>query len=344
MNNTVPQSIIDEAMEDDPSAAQAEYGALFRTDVESFVTREIIESCTIPGRHEQPYVSGAVHGAFCDLAGGGGSDSMAVAIGHYDNAAKVAVVDAIREVRPPCSPSATIAEFAQLLQSYRISRIAGDRYAGEWPREEFREHGIEYEPAEKAKSDIYRELLPLLNSRRVELLDSPRLMAQLLNLERRVARGGRDSVDHGPGGHDDLANAAAGLVVRLMGDAQDIGRWLALGKNWSLAGEYPEHPEPPGLLPTETRDGVCAAPGSAEQRRLQARRDVPGVASIVRPGEPMVAAIVPRDTRLATEDVAGNTIVIVIPQGVVSLPRRLMDHWWVRGAGICYADMPESVS
>jgi len=43
------------------------------------------------------------------------------------------------------------------------------------------------------KSTIYANLLPLLNSERVELLDHPRLQAQLLGLERRTARGGRDA-------------------------------------------------------------------------------------------------------------------------------------------------------
>jgi hypothetical protein len=34
-----------------------------------------------------------------------------------------------------------------------------------------------------------------------------------LGLERRTSRGGRDSIDHAPGSHDDLANAAAGAIV-----------------------------------------------------------------------------------------------------------------------------------
>ena len=92
--------------------------------------------------------------------------------------------------------------------------VSGDRYGGEWPREAFRKCGIEYATASKAKSDLYRDVLPLLNSDRVELLDLPRLQAQLLGLERRTSRTGRDSVDHGPGGHDDLANAAAGAIWR----------------------------------------------------------------------------------------------------------------------------------
>jgi hypothetical protein len=53
--------------------------------------------------------------------------------------------------------------------------------------------------------------LPAINSRRLDLLDHPRLLAQIASLERRTARGGRDSIDHAPGGHDDLANAVAGV-------------------------------------------------------------------------------------------------------------------------------------
>jgi hypothetical protein len=41
------------------------------------------------------------------------------------------------------------------------------------------------------------------------------LFAQIVGLERRTARGRRDSIDHAPGAHDDVANAAAGVVAAL---------------------------------------------------------------------------------------------------------------------------------
>ena len=94
-----------------------------------------------------------------------------------------------------------------------IATVRGDRYGGMWPRERFTVHGIGYQPATRAKSDIYLTMLPLINSGRVELLDHPRLTAQLCALERRTARGGGDSVDHAPGAHDDVVNAAAGAIV-----------------------------------------------------------------------------------------------------------------------------------
>ena len=46
----------------------------------------------------------------------------------------------------------------------------------------------------------------------IELLDNPILVNQLANLERRTRSGGRDTVDHPPNGHDDLANAVAGVA------------------------------------------------------------------------------------------------------------------------------------
>jgi hypothetical protein len=58
-------------------------------------------------------------------------------------------------------------------------------------------------------------LLPLINSGGVDLLDNDRLKTQLLGLERRTSRAGRDSIDHSPGGHDDIANAVAGAIVNV---------------------------------------------------------------------------------------------------------------------------------
>jgi hypothetical protein len=111
------------------------------------------------------------------------------------------------------SPDDVAKEFSDTIKSYGISTVRGDRYGGMWPRERFAVHGIDYQVATMPKSDIYLSLLPLLNSGRAELLDHSRLTAQLCALERRTARGGKDSVDHSPGAHDDIVNAAAGALV-----------------------------------------------------------------------------------------------------------------------------------
>jgi hypothetical protein len=105
---------------------------------------------------------------------------------------------------------------AEVLRSYRVTTVRGDRYGGEWPRERFRAHGIEYQFADKTKSEIYGATLPLINSGRVDLLDLPKLLAQFVGLERRTARGGRDSIDHGPSAHDDVSNSVAGALELLI--------------------------------------------------------------------------------------------------------------------------------
>jgi hypothetical protein len=91
--------------------------------------------------------------------------------------------------------------------------LAGDRYAGEFPRELFRKQGVSYKLADKTKSELFRDLLPKLNSGRIVLPRHDRLLAQLVALERTVSRGGRDTISHPPNGHDDIANAVAGTAV-----------------------------------------------------------------------------------------------------------------------------------
>jgi hypothetical protein len=213
MNPSVPQTVIDEAIERDPANAAAEYGAQFRTDIESFVSREAIEAAVIAGRYELPRSEDTCYFGFADPSGGS-ADSMTLAVAHMQG--DRVVIDAIRERRPPFSPDDVVLEFVATLKSYGITTIHGDHYAGEWPAERFRVHGVRYEVAEKAKTALYQELLPLLNSRRLELLDNARLVAQLGSLERRVGRSGRDLIDHPPGMHDDIVNAVAGVVAEAL--------------------------------------------------------------------------------------------------------------------------------
>jgi hypothetical protein len=169
-------------------------------------------ACVSPDVLERPKEHYKTYHAFCDPSGGS-SDSFTLAIGHKDIASKVMIVDAIRECKPPFSPEAVCAEFARICKSYNITRIVGDRYAGTWPVEQFGKFGITYEQSAKPKSELYLDLLAAINSRRVALLDHGKLINQLIGLERRTARSGRESIEHAPGAHDDVCNAVAGLCA-----------------------------------------------------------------------------------------------------------------------------------
>ena len=170
MNPSVPQSVIDAAVEADASSAAAEYMAEFRTDVETFISREVVDAAVILGRHELPRIDGVNYVAFIDPSGGS-SDSMTLGVAHMEN--ERVMLDCVRERRAPFSPDDVVKEFAATIKSYGLASCRSDRYAGAWPRERFAVHGVDVQPALQPKSDIYLSLLPLLNSGRVELLDFP---------------------------------------------------------------------------------------------------------------------------------------------------------------------------
>jgi hypothetical protein len=165
------EKVVARAYERDPAVASAEYGAQLRTDIESFVSREAVDGAVFPDRIELPPIAGENYFGFVDPSGGS-VDSMTLAIAHCEGDA--AVPDAVREVKPPFSPDEVVKDFSDLLASYRLCEVTGDRWGGEFVREQFEKRGVSYKTSERSKSEIYKELLPLLNSRRVELLDLPR--------------------------------------------------------------------------------------------------------------------------------------------------------------------------
>ena len=118
---------------------------------------------------------------------------MTLCVGHIDHTKQTVVIDAIRERRPPFSPEQVTQEFSEVLRSYHVVKVLGDKYAGGYPPEQFGKFNILFEQAAKPKSELYGDLLPMINSQRIQLLDHPRLIAQLCALERRSARGGRDT-------------------------------------------------------------------------------------------------------------------------------------------------------
>ena len=216
-NATLPQGVVDRAYERDAAAASAEYGAEFRRDIKSFVSIEAVTACISRAVYERAPQRGVIYSAFVDPSGGS-ADAMTLAIGHRDHTRQAAVIDALREVTPPFSPEQTVEQFASLLRTYECSTVVGDKFAGDWPVEAFRKFGVRYEQSAAPKSDLYRDLLASLNSQRVDLLDHPKIISQLCMLERRTSRGGRDSIDHPPGGHDDVANVIAGVAAALTAD------------------------------------------------------------------------------------------------------------------------------
>lgn len=212
MNPRLDPGVVAQATAEDPAAARSEFGAEFRDDVETYITRETVLNCVVPGRRELlPRLDRHSYSAFCDISGGR-ADDAALAVGHREG--ERVVIDLVRRWKAPFSPAAVAAEMAAECKRFGVYSVGGDNYAANFNSSVFEAHGVGYDRSATPRADLYRELLPRLCSRLIELPDDAGLVAQIASLERRVRAGGRDVIDHPPGGKDDLANVVAGVCQR----------------------------------------------------------------------------------------------------------------------------------
>ncbi len=143
-------------------------------------------------------------------------------------------------------PDEVVERYCEVLKSYGLASVTGDRYAAEWVCTAFAKHGISYTSVPKDKSGIYVESLPLFTAKNVELLDIQLLETELRLLERRPRAGGKgDIVDHPPRATDDAANATCGSLwlaaQELADDASQVlpSPWIrASQERWKLEPPY----------------------------------------------------------------------------------------------------------
>jgi hypothetical protein len=104
-----------------------------------------------------------------------------------------------------------------LCRTYNITVVRGDKYAIGFHLNEWKTHGITFEPCENTTSENYLTTLPLMLAGRVRLPDNKTLRAQLGALERRPGEG-REQVSHPQhdAAHDDVATAVCGAIVAAM--------------------------------------------------------------------------------------------------------------------------------
>ena len=152
---------------------------------------------------------------------GGRSDAAAAAVAHRDR--DRIVIDAVRRWPSPHDPADVAKEVAAFLAHYGLRTATADAYGAEITRSVYREAGVELLTSDASRSELYMAMLPLFTTGRIEIPPDPRLRLELLTLERRAARGGKDSVDHRVGAKDDVSNAAA-LAARAASRRSNTGR------------------------------------------------------------------------------------------------------------------------
>jgi len=223
LNPTIDQAIIDQALEEDPAAAKAEWLSEFRDDIGGWLPLELIEQAVDRNLTVRPRATHrTVHyKSFCDPSGGA-RDSFTVAVAHQENS--IAVLDCVLEIKAPFNSVSATQQIADLLKNYGITSTVGDKYAAGWVVDAFASFGIRYQHSERDRSSIYSDCAPLFTSGRVKLLDNKRLVSQFASLESRTSSIGKDKIDHGPGGSDDVCNAAAGALVRAIAEPAQATR------------------------------------------------------------------------------------------------------------------------
>jgi hypothetical protein len=221
-NPTLSAERIAAASAADPQGAVAEWEGQFRSDLAQFLEDDLIDAAIdqsrpleLPPRSEYRYV------AFTDMSGGR-HDASTINIMHAEGTDDMVryIADVIRGHRAPHDPHIVVKEFAALLKDYRINKVTGDRFAGEWVSQAFKNAGINYATSDLSKSELYLEGLPCFTRGQVSIPDHKQAVRELRLLERSTHRSGRDSVDHpkGAGASDDFANALFGsLYLRAQG-------------------------------------------------------------------------------------------------------------------------------
>ena len=211
----------------DPTSAVSEWDAEFRTDISAFLDDELIEAATDYGRPlELPPMANTFYRCGVDPSGGTGGDSYTLAIGHKASSGEF-VIDVCRGTRGKYDPQVVTEQYAKLAKEYRCSTVYGDSYSAEWVKGTWRQFNITYVKNDLPKSGIYLECIPLFSRGLVRLPNHHQLLRELRLLERHTHRSGRDTVDHGKGGHDDFPNSAC-IVLRQLSNR--------LGYDFSYSG------------------------------------------------------------------------------------------------------------
>lgn len=213
MNPTLDRGAIDRAMALDPDSARCEYDAEFRPGQESYISESALRACVVPGRSVIPANPMFRYEAFVDMSGGM-NDSATIAIGHREGV-KV-IVDFTNSWPAPHNPNLVVEQMATFAyQAYGIRKVMGDGYGGGFVPGQWERHQVRYLGKAPAKSEIYASFVPLVMAGLVELPDDETLMRELRGLVRRNYAGGKFSIDHMNGRHDDMANSVCGLCVML---------------------------------------------------------------------------------------------------------------------------------
>ncbi len=167
MNPLLDAEMIAAELEADRESASSEWLGQFRSSTVQFLDDELIDAAIVSGRRELPF-AGHAYFAFVDPSGGR-HDAFTMSISHRDG--ERVVQDCLHIAVPNFVPDEVVERYCEVLKTYGLASVTGDRYGAEWVSSAFAKHGISYTSSSRDKSGIYIESLQLFSAKTVELLD-----------------------------------------------------------------------------------------------------------------------------------------------------------------------------
>jgi hypothetical protein len=233
-NPTLPQSVIDRAMERDPLKARSEYLCEYRSDISDYVPRDLVLSAVDRGvlsrlpnpAHRYVCFADASSGLSHDAGSksGKGGDAFAAAIGHREG--EMIIIDLVFERKPPFNASAVVAEISSIAAGYFIREIVSDRFSSGFMASELQRSNMVWKASDHNKSELYSITLPVLTSGTIRIPDVGFVVDQFCLLERKPGANGRDRIDARGGRSEDSANSVAGVVALLAAPLSGADSWI----------------------------------------------------------------------------------------------------------------------
>jgi hypothetical protein len=198
-NPSIEQSVIDQAYEDDPEAAEAEIGGKFRTPMSAYLPRAVIERAIdqniVPLRRRHPGIS---YRMYVDTASGVGKDSFTYCVGHVAPGGdrNFIIIDELQERQPPFNVDDTVRDVCAAAKFWG-THVMGDQY-GRPLISTFARHGVQYTINPWSTSEVYLHARVSWTAGNIVLPVFERVTEkateQFLSLRRKVHPGGRETV------------------------------------------------------------------------------------------------------------------------------------------------------
>lgn len=244
MNPTISAAYLERERKRDPDTFRREFEAEPADSISTLFESDSIEACVVPGRRELPPHPGFTYVAALDAAFRGDTFTLGICHKEQDRVIFDLLLGWEGSKRQPVNLEAVSAEIGRLCAEYRITEVVGDQYCAQPVKEALARHGLRFQErafTARFKAEIYQSLKHQINQGCIELLDYPKSLRELSNIELRLTSGGNAQIGAPEigGYHDDYAT-----VIALAASALCQGR--APGDTGISLGEQ-THPEREGL-------------------------------------------------------------------------------------------------